>query len=102
MWAWIALGTSFTTTACGQTAYKLFSTTHRRLFLGLALGLFIAAQLANYIALHRLSIGTVYIGTGITHVLVLGLSRLVLGEKLTRDHIIAVIMIVSGLALYGQ
>jgi drug/metabolite transporter (DMT)-like permease len=102
IWAWIALGTSFTTTACGQVTYKLFSTTRKLLFLGLALGLFIAAQLGNYIALHRLDIGTVYIGTGITQVLVLALSRVILREKLTRDHIIAVALIVGGLALYGR
>jgi len=102
MWAWIALGTSFTTTACGQITYKLFSTTRRRVFFASALGLFITAQLANYIALHRLSIGTVYIGTGITHVLILVLSRVVLKETLTRDHLIAVLLIVSGLLLYGQ
>jgi drug/metabolite transporter (DMT)-like permease len=58
--------------------------------------------LGNYIALHRLDIGTVYIGTGITQVLVLALSRVVLREKLTRDHIFAVVLIVSGLALYGR
>lgn len=102
MWAWIALGTSFTTTACGQITYKLFSTTRRTVFLGTALGLFIMAQLANYIALHRLSIGTVYIGTGITHILILVLSRAVLKEKLTRDHLIAVLLIVSGLVLFGR
>jgi drug/metabolite transporter (DMT)-like permease len=98
---WLALGTSFLATAWGQVIYKLFSQTRRKWFFAAAMSLFVVAQLANYLALHRLPIGTVYIGTGITQVLILILSMVVLKEKITRDHILAALLVVSGLVLYS-
>jgi multidrug transporter EmrE-like cation transporter len=98
---WIALCTSFLTTAWGQVTYKLFAQTRRIWFFAAAMGLFIVAQLANYLALHRLPIGTVYISTGITQVLILVLSMLVLKEKITCDHVIAALLVVSGLILFS-
>jgi drug/metabolite transporter (DMT)-like permease len=99
--SWIALGTSFIATAWGQVTYKLFSQTRHILFFALAVSLFITAQISNYVALHNLPIGTVYIGTGVTHVLVLLLSSQVLKERITRDHLVAVLLIVSGLVLFS-
>jgi len=100
--SWVALGTSFMTTAWGQVTYKLFSQTRRLLFFALAMGLFITAQASNYVALRNLPIGTVYIGTGVTHILVLLLSARVLKERITRDHVVAIVLIVSGLFFFSM
>lgn len=99
--SWIALGTSFMTTAWGQVTYKMFSQTRRWLLFALAVALFITAQISNYVALHNLPLGTVYIGTGLTHILVLLLSARVLKERITCDHFVAIVMIVSGLTLFS-
>ena len=79
----------------------MFAQTRRRWFFATAMCLFIVAQFTNYLALHRLPIGTVYISTGITQILILILSMLVLKEKITRDHVIAALLVASGLVLYS-
>lgn len=92
-----------TSTALAQVSYKrYFSSDRTRVLLVAALGLFALAQVGFFAALTRLDVGVVYMSTGITHVLVIGLSRFVLRERVTRHHLIAVALIAGGLVLYAS
>lgn len=113
MIAVLALVAALACTAFGQLAYKQLVDGRRgglrsgwrdprslRL-LFMALALFGTAQIGFFLALRGLSVGVVYMSTGLTQVLVLALSRVVLREGVGSDHAIAVGLILSGLALYA-
>jgi len=100
--AWLALLAALIATAVAQLAYKLTFTTGRRAWLAVALPLFLAATGSAYLALKGLSIGMVYMSTAVSQLLVAGLARVVLKETLTRDHGIALGLIVLGVALYAR
>ena len=98
----IIVAVALASTAFAQLSYKLFfSRGHRTATLVTALSLFVVAQVAFFLALTRLDIGVVYMSTGLTHILVLALSRFVLDEKVTQDHLVAVLLIGGGLILYA-
>ena len=99
--AWFALGGALLATAIGQVMFKLFFRRHRYIWLATAIGFFAIAPVCNYLALQTLGIGMVYMSTALTIVLVVGLSRLILGERLSRDHGIATILIVCGVLIYA-
>lgn len=89
-------------TALAQLSYKLYFAAGRRLPVLLrALVLFGVAQIGFFAALTQLEVGVVYMSTGVVHVMVLALSRSVLREHVTRDHVIAVVLIVGGLFFYA-
>lgn len=99
------LGLAVTGTAVAQATYKLsvMDRDNRRpaLFVAAA-GLFVLTQGAFYLALRSIDVGTVYMATGLTHVLVLGLARVLLQETIDRRHLTAVTLIVLGLILYTR
>lgn len=96
------LGVAVASAAFAQVSYKLFFLRDKRRALLLqAFGLFATAQIAFFLALTQLEIGVVYMATGLIHVLILGLSRFVLDEHITSDHLIAVGAIVLGLVVYA-
>ena len=99
--SWLALGGALLATAHGQLMYKLYFRSKRVYHLGLSVGLFLAAPICAYFALRTLNIGTVYMSTSITQVMVMALSHFVLRERLTIDHFIAIVLIVSGVCLYA-
>ena len=89
-------------TAFAQFFYKLYYVRDRqRSMLLRALVLFALAQLGFFFALTRLDIGVVYMSTGMIQVLMLALSRFALGENVTGNHVVAVMLIVGGLAMYA-
>ena len=90
-------------TALAQISYKLFFARGRRpgVFV-LSMSLFVLAQIGFFVALTHLEVGVVYMSTGLIHVLVLALARLVLGEKITRHHVAAVALIAGGLLVYAS
>lgn len=99
--AWLSLGGALLSTAFAQVAYKrYFLNRHRPLLVG-AIILFASAAMFAFLALKGLSIGKVYMSTAVTHVLVVGLSRWLLQEPLTRDHGIATAFIAAGVVLYA-
>ena len=100
MSAVLVLAAALACTAAGQLSFKLVFTRNRR-FLPLALLLFVVAQVCFFLSLRVLPLGVVYMSTGITHALVLGASRFVLGEAVTRSHALASAMIVAGIAIYA-
>jgi len=99
--AWLALAGALLATAHGQLMYKLYFRSKRVYHLALSVGFFLAAPVCAYLALRTLNIGTVYMSTAITQVMVMALSHFVLGERLTMDHFIAIVLIVSGVTMYA-
>ena len=96
----ILVAVALTSTAFAQLSYKLYFLRGRRLrILAVALSLFVLAQVGFFLALTRLDVGVVYMATGLIHILVIGLSRSVLHERVTGDHLVAVTLIAGGLIL---
>ena len=96
------LALALATTATAQVCYKLYFVGGKRpAVLAAALALFAIAQVVFFISLTRLDVGVVYMSTGFIQVLVLALSKFVLRERVTRDHVFAVALIAGGLILYA-
>ena len=87
--------------ALAQIAYKLFFMKQKKLFLVMSLTLFCCIPLLSYLALKKLDLSTVYISTGITYVLVLILARFILNETIDKQHIYAVVLIISGVLVFN-
>jgi drug/metabolite transporter (DMT)-like permease len=85
----------------GQIAFKLYFERKQLLLLLGACGTFVVAQIGFFLALRELSVGIVSMSMGLAQVLVLAMSHYVLRETVTRHHLIAVGLIVSGLGLYA-
>jgi drug/metabolite transporter (DMT)-like permease len=99
---WLVLAGALTATALALVSYKAYFSRSRRLaLLVTALGLFVVAQLGFLFALTEVEVGVVYMSMGLVQVMVLVLSSTVLRERITRDHIVAVALIVGGLILYA-
>ncbi|MFQ5508346.1 MAG: hypothetical protein ACE5FN_03305 [Leptospirillia bacterium] len=98
---WAALAAAIVLTALAQVTYKLYFRAHRRALVLLSVGLFLSASLMAYLALKGLSIGMVYMSTAITQILMAGLSRFILKETFSRDHAVAMTMIVTGIVIYA-
>lgn len=106
--AWLALGAALVSTALAQVAYRWHCRPRPGAPRGpwgpgvaAAVALFLAATAFAYLALRALPLGTVYMSTALTQVLVAGLSWWVLGERLTRDHGVAMACIVLGIVAYA-
>ena len=99
---WLALAGALCATALAQLFYKLYFRSHRKVHLVLSVGCFLSASLCAYGALKGLTIGMVYMSTALTQLLVIGLAHFVLGERLSRDHGIAMALIVSGIVIYAM
>ena len=99
--SWLALLGALCATALAQLFYKLYFSAHKRAYLVLSIGCFVAASLCAYLALKQLGIGMVYMSTALTQLMVAVLAWRVLGEPITRDHGIGLALIVSGIVLYA-
>ena len=98
----IILAFSVLATATAQLFYKLFFVRGRQwATLTVSLTLFALAQVGFLVALTTIEVGVVYMSFGASQAVVLVLSHHVLRERLTRDHVIAVLLIAGGLVLYA-
>lgn len=98
MWLyWLALSVSYIVTAGGQVTYKLFALTKNWWHLFLSIALFIVAPFTTYIALKKFAVGTVFIGAASSQVLIMVMSHYILKERITRDHLISMVLILLGL-----
>lgn len=98
----LALVAALTTTALAHVAYKQYSLDRNRLYLLVTVGLFGVTPALTYLAVKAFGIGLVYIATSMTYVIVAIAGRVVFGERLTRRTIVAMLLIVSGVLLYGS
>ena len=83
MVSWLALLGALCATALAQLFYKLYFSAHKRAYLVLSIGCFVAASLCAYLALKQLGIGMVYMSTALTQLMVAVLAWRVLGEPIT-------------------
>lgn len=97
----LALAGALTATAFGQLTYKLYFRTGKAGCVAAAILFFLLVPVCSYVALRAIPIGIFYMSTAMTHLLVMALSRVVLKEKLTTDHAVAMVLIISGVVLYA-
>lgn len=88
-------------TAVSQILYKSFFTTRYWSGLIIAVMLFILTPIMAYMALKTLSLGTVYMATGLTYVLIVILAKYLLGETISRRKLQGIILIVSGVIIFN-
>ena len=100
--SWLSLIVSVFSVSIGQIRYKIFSQRKKFLFLFIAISGIGLAQITNYIALLSIDVGVVYMFMGINQVLVLLGSVYILKEEICQSQIIAIIIIISGIILYGS
>lgn len=87
--------------AISHVLYKSFFTTRSWLKLFTAILLFSLTPIMAYFSLKTMSMSTVYMATGLTYVLVLILAKLVLGEKISRRKMQAMLLIVCGVVIFN-
>jgi drug/metabolite transporter (DMT)-like permease len=87
-------------TAAGQVLFKRYHLSHRRLDLYGAVSLFVLVPLVNFVALRGVSFGLVYMSTAATQILVLLMCRVFLGEKLGREALPGIALILAGIIVY--
>ena len=88
-------------TAGGQVQFKRYHQRHNRFDLLGALAMFGLVPLINFVALRGMSFGFVYMSTAATQILVLLMCRLFLGEKLGRDALPGILLILAGIIVYA-
>ena len=88
-------------TALAQTSFKLYHQKSVTTYVVIAIILFSATPLMNYLALRELSLSFVYMSTGFTYVLIMLLAKFVLNEAVKKQHIHAVILIISGIFVFN-
>lgn len=99
--SWVALTAALLCTALGQVFYKMFFTDKRWRYLVIAILTFVMIPPLSYLALKHLTIGFVYMSTAFTQVIVLAMSRYILHETITRQHLLASALLVIGIVLYA-
>ena len=87
--------------AIAQLLFKLFFIRNDRRYVVFALPFFGLVPLMSYLTLKSLSLGTVYMSTALTIVLVLLSSRIILKEPLPQKNIFASLLIVSGVIIFN-
>jgi len=88
-------------TAGGQVQFKRYHLHHRRLDLLGSLAMFGLVPLINFVALRGMSFGFVYMSTAATQILVLLMCRVFLGEKLGREALPGILLILAGIIVYA-
>lgn len=88
-------------TATGQILFRMHYQRTGHLYLAAALGTFAIVPLLIYFALLNLTLALVYMSTALVHVLVLIMSRLVLGEQLVKRHYLAIMLITAGIIVFN-
>lgn len=97
----VALVGAIGVTAAAQVAYKQYSIERGRNSLYATVVLFAAAPPLTYLAVKGFGVGTVYISTGVTYILVAAAGWRLFGEKPTRRRIVAMAFVLSGIVVYG-
>ncbi|RAP58433.1 SMR family transporter [Oleiagrimonas sp. MCCC 1A03011] len=97
----LSLAIAICATTLGQICFKYYALYRRRIMLLSAIALFGAIPLFTFFAVRGLGLGTVYISTGLSYVLVALFGKILLKEKVSAGHALALALIVTGCILYG-
>ena len=98
-WSWLAI--AIAATACGQLLYKHASVTRSRMFTLYAIIAFCIAPVAAFMALHSLSLATVYISTAISQLIVVLASMLLFGERYDHRQWAGLGLILTGVIVFN-
>lgn len=88
-------------TAVGQLLFRMYYVRKKKIYLAVALAMFLAAPLLSYLALVNLTLAFVYMSTALIHVLVLIMSHMFLEEHFTRKQYISMSLIVIGIIVFN-
>ena len=97
----LTLATALLFTAGGQVLFKRYYAHRRPSDRYLAVALFLAVPVVNFVSLRGLPFGFVYMATATTHILVLGMSHFFLGERIPPRALPGIALILAGIVLYG-
>jgi len=98
-WAWLAL--ALAATAAGQVVFKLASERRSRPMTGGAIAMFCVAPAASFLALHELSLATVYSSTAITQLLVVFAAMSLFGERYSARQWAGLGFILAGVFVFN-
>jgi multidrug transporter EmrE-like cation transporter len=101
MTGWLFLGITILATVVAQLAFKQYFLSRRKLFVPTAAVLFCLAVVCTYFAVRSLGIGRVYVGAALTYVLAPLAAHRLLGERLGRNQLLALGLIVAGVVVYN-
>lgn len=99
--AWLWLGMALTATAAGQLVFKRASSGGSRWLLFVAIATFGLAPPASYMALHGLTLATVYISTALSQLVVVLASIALFGERYGLRQWLALGLIVIGILVFN-
>lgn len=98
-WLWLSLGIA--ATACGQLLFKHARMRLSRNFTLAAIAVFVGASLSMFMALHSLSLATVYVCTAISQLLVVLASMLLFKERYVAQQWTGLGLILAGVILFN-
>lgn len=98
-WAWLAI--AIAATAVGQLCFKHASMKRSRAFTLYAIVSFCIAPVGAFMALHSLSLATVYICTAISQLFVVLASMALFGERYNRQQWTGLVLILAGVVLFN-
>lgn len=99
---WIWLGVALTATAAGQLIYKKASITRSWPLTILAIAFFCIAPPTSYMALHQLSLATVYVSTAASQILVVLSSMFLFHERYSGRQWASLALILAGILLFNS
>ena len=98
-WLWLAIAIAATT--AGQLLFKHASVKRSRAFTLYAIISFCIAPIAAFMALHSLSLATVYICTAISQLFVVLASMILFDERYNRQQWTGLALILAGVILFN-
>jgi len=101
MIAYIYLGIAILCTGGGQILYKYYANEKKIIYLIFTLLAFILIPVFNFLALKGLSYDTVYMAAAFTIAMVLGMSVLLLNEKINKVQLGGATLIMVGIVVYN-
>lgn len=98
-WSWLAI--AIIATAVGQLLFKHASVTRSRRYTLYAIIAFCMAPIGAFVALHTLSLATVYISTAISQLFVVLASMALFGERYNHRQWAGLALILAGVILFN-
>jgi len=98
---WLWLGLALAATAVGQLVFKQATVRHSRVGLVVAIATFCVAPPASFMALHQLSLATVYVSTALAQLAVVLGSIALFGERYATRQWIALALIFAGVVTFN-
>lgn len=98
-WGWLAI--AIAATAAGQVLFKHASIAHSRKFTFGAIAAFCLAPIGAFLALHSLSLATVYVCTAISQLLVVMASMVLFGERYDHKQWTGLALILIGVIVFN-